>query len=150
MYDIEIYFYSVTGKSLHTKVRDFNPNNLIRPIQIFNTQSSEFYHKYYKCGNVEPVEIFPAFVYYLERHFEGKLKFHMLISDAVSYRYENYGPIGTFLHTILNIHFTNDKIKSLSLYMPNIRTPYTKLTFNSRLSSEADLLTNIKYPVIIW
>lgn len=143
MKTICIYFYSIEGKSLNSKVPDFDINNF-RFLQIYNDRN-EITHEYFRCGKIKPIAKFPAFSYYIE----NDTNFHIFISDHISYKYEHYPKIGLFLQNILNIHIANQSVR-LNLFLPNIATAYTKLSFGSRLLSEQDFLKYISHSVSVY
>jgi hypothetical protein len=130
-----IKFYNTKGHSLHAQVPHLDINKLIPPVHIYNDQR-QVEHEYYSCGKIKPQNEYPLFAYYIENN----TNFHIFVADALSYRYDDYDEIGKFLTKILPIHFGGHELGPITIYLPNITTPVTQLSFGQRLSSEINLL----------
>lgn len=139
MHVVGVYFYSTNGDSLNTNVPDLDLNALQKPLNIFNTKVA-INHTYYTCGKVKAIDSYPLGSYYIENN----INIHIFVSDPISYKYEHFSDIGSFVSKVLNIHELNiENSPELNIYLPNIRTPVTEIASHGRFSANNLLLQHL-------
>jgi hypothetical protein len=137
---ITIKFYDTDGKKLNHSQSHLDLNQLMN-VTYYNDVYNNTYHEQYSCGKFKPVTNLKPFSYYVETINTNSFNFHIIFRG--DYSATQMLNIIEFLQTILKFHISClQTLRDVNLYVPNIRTPLTKLiSCSDRIASQYELIS---------